>query len=76
MKKITILVALCTFGFVACNSAEKEFSAIYDSATKEILSLNENLKSAKDAKAAAVSINRFVALIKEAKEKSSVLTKK
>lgn len=76
MKKITILIAVCTFGFMACNSAEREFGAIYDSATKEILSLNESLKSAKDGAAAAASINRFVALIKDAKEKSTVLTKK
>lgn len=65
-----------TPGFVACSSAEKEPGATHEPATKEILALNESLKTAKDAKAAAGTIDKFVALIKDAKEKSAVLTKK
>lgn len=76
MKKIAIVMIAAAFVLTACGGADKAFRAVYDETTKELNALNETLKGAKTDKEAAAGLDKFVAIIKDAKSKTDALEQK
>lgn len=78
MKRTGLAFAAAMFLVTACGkaSAEKDFGELFDESTRSLQALGKDLEAAKDGKAVAAGIDRFVDLIKGFKEKGEELEKK
>lgn len=71
-------IVAAIFVFTACGKANavKDFGALFDEGTKSLQALGKDFEEAKDGKAVAAGIDKFVDLIKGFKEKGEALEKK
>jgi len=78
MKKTGLAVVAAVFVLTACGkgSAVKDFGELFDEGTKSLGALGKEFETAKDGKAVAAGIDKFVDLIKGFKEKGEALEKK
>lgn len=78
MRKTGLVIAAAIFAFTACGkgNAVSDLGELFDAGTKSLQSLGKDLEAAKDGKAVAAGIDRFVDLIKSFKEKGEALEKK
>lgn len=79
MKKTGMAIVAAVFMFAACGgkaAAEKEFGQLFDDGTKSLNDLGKTFAEAKDAKAVAAAVEKFVALIEDFKAKGDALEKK
>lgn len=78
MKRTGLAIVAAIFVFTACGKANavKDLGQLFDDGTKSLQSLGKDLEEAKDGKAVAAGIDKFVDLIKSFKEKGEALEKK
>lgn len=79
MKKITIIIAAAALVMAACGgkaAAEKAYGELFDSTTQSIKAVSADLKAAKDGKAVAAALNKFVDTMTAMKTKADELDKK
>lgn len=78
MKKIGIAIVAAIFVFTACGKANavKDFGELFDEGTKGLEALGKDLEAAKDGKAVAAGVDKFVDLLKSFEEKGEALEKK
>ncbi|GAB4431044.1 MAG: hypothetical protein OHK0011_13860 [Turneriella sp.] len=78
MKKTGLAIVAALFVFTACGkaSAVKDLGELFDDGTRSLQSLGKDLENAKDGKAVAASIDKFVDLMGSFKQKGEALEKK
>lgn len=79
MKKTGILIAAAVFVVAACGgkaAAVKAYGELFDSATKSVKEISVAMKEAKDGKAVAAALNKFVDTMTDVKKRGDELEKK
>jgi hypothetical protein len=78
MKKTGLAVVAAVFVLTACGkgSAVKDYGELFDNGTKSLQALGKDFEAAKDGKAVAAAIDKFVEVMKSFKEKADALDKK
>lgn len=79
MKKTGMAILVAAMVLVACGgkaAAIKAYGDLFDSATKSIKEISAALKEAKDGKAVASALNKFVDTMMDVKKRGEELDKK
>jgi hypothetical protein len=78
MKKTGLAIVAAIFVVAACGKANavKDYGELFDDGTRSLQSLGKDFEAAKDGKAVAAAIDKFVGLMKTFKDKGEALEKK
>jgi hypothetical protein len=78
MKKTGLAILAAIFVVAACGKANavKDYGELFDDGTRSLQALGKDFEAAKDGKAVAAAIEKFVGLMQSFKDKGEALEKK